>query len=137
MTPARALQVAAAVYLMALLALERADAGQDQMLPPALQAWRAANPLSPLHDGTALVAVGAAVVGSIGLLARRRWAAHVHLAATLLWAAVAFAAGAGVATGAATLSATLMLLAAGFIYGLAFFTDALARRDDVPSDRRN
>jgi hypothetical protein len=123
---------------MALAALEMADAAQERMLPPSLQAWRAANPLPPFQNAIATVALLAVVVGSIGLLARRRWAAHVHLGATLLWAALAFSIGPGVATGVCTLFATLLLLAAGFIYGLAFFTDALAPRDDgSPSDRVN
>lgn len=71
-----------------------------------------------------------AIAGTGGLLLQKGWAAYVHLASTAVWIAIGFSAGPAVSAG---LSAPLLcgtFVVSGLIYGLAFFTDALAPTED-------
>ena len=126
----RALRISCVAYFALAVATHVVAGIEGAALPPALQIWKTANPLPTFYSVGGSLAVLGSLVGTGGLIMHKRWAAYVHLASTVLWIAFGCSAGPVVSAGLSAPLVTAMFLVAGFIYGLAFFTEALNRTED-------
>ena len=111
----------------------------ESSLPAPLRDWLAADAEADLapHEAALLVAMILAMVcvlvGSIGLLFLKRWAAWLYLISVIIGYALFPFMGPSVAHGVADVVGDLATLLSGLIIGLAFFSDALRVRNDQGS----
>lgn len=128
--PKRALQLLTIAYLVLCGISIATGLALDDLLPEPLLAWTLeAQDLS----GTQLLAlailvlyaIGALILGSVGLLRMKRWGAWVHLSASLTGFIALPLYGPIVQHPLTSLVDGLGVLVAGCLYGVAFFSTAL------------
>jgi hypothetical protein len=90
----------------------------------------ARSPLASMYVTGSILALVVALVAVAGLLARKRWAAYVHVAATVFIVVCSYSADAPLPMGPMALLSVAIYVLTGIIYGLAFFTDALVDSDE-------
>jgi hypothetical protein len=98
-------------------------------LPQDLQAWSDAQQLPMFVSGIFLFSFAGIIAGSVAMLAKRRWGFWLHMISNIGGVAVVPFDRAQPVTGFGLTIHSLIMIAAGIIYSLGFFTDALPSRD--------
>ncbi len=137
--PKRALQLLTIAYLVLCGMSIATGLAMDDLLPAPLLEWSIE---SQDFSGTQLLAlsilvlyaIGALIVGSVGLLRMKRWGAWVHLSASLTGFIALPMYGPIVQHPVTSLVDGLGVLVSGCIYGVAFFSTALSETDHVGVD---
>jgi len=129
----RALRLATIAYCLLVPVIVTLVIVDQETLPEELLVWSDSQPTPLIPFAIAVVALFGTIVASIALLAQKTWGARLHLFSTgaCLLAGLCF--GPSVASAASSFIASLWLLVSGFIYGLAFFTDALPSFPRTPN----
>jgi hypothetical protein len=131
MTSPRALRLAVIVWFVLLAAMFGVGTADDQALPAEVSDWLQAQKTPWLAFGAMAFALIGSVTGSIGLLVGKRWGAWVHLLSNLTGTAAGAFAATHITSAATMTIDSLFETVSGLIYGLAFFTDALAPRNQA------
>ena len=123
----RALRISCLLYFVLVAANYVAAALEQEKFPTAPQMAPTASPIYAAGSSLALLGV---LIATLGLLAKKRWAAYGHVASTALMVAFCFPGEVVLAGGPRALVSTAIYVLTGIIYGLAFFTDALVAPED-------
>ena len=127
--PKKALRILCLVYFALIAANYCAAVIEDQM-PIVRDTARAVGSLSSIYAAGSNLAFFGALFSTAGLLVRKKWAAHSHIASTALMVAFGCAEGGAIYAGPRALASTAVYVVTGMLYGLSFFTDALVDSDD-------
>lgn len=126
MSSLRALRLAVIVWFVLLAATFGIGIAEDQALPAEVSDWLHAQQTPWFAFAVMAFALVGVVTGCIGLLVGKRWGAWVHLVSNLAGTAAGVFAATHITSAATMTIGSLFETVCGLIYGLAFFTDALA-----------
>ena len=121
----RALRICCLSYFALVVITHVVSGIEAEALPPALYAWHTAHPLPAFYSVGGSLCVIASLVATGALLRHKRWAIYLHIASTVLWIALGCSVGPVVSAGLSAPLVAAIFVAAGVIYGLVFFSDAL------------
>lgn len=127
MNPFRSLRLSVIGFFVLLTALIPIAIGDDESLPDVVREFSRSQPAPLWALAVGVVTLVGVIVGSIAMLVQKKWGAWLHLVSNGAGILVALFFGVQVMSAATTMINSLLLITSGFIYGLAFFTDALSR----------
>jgi hypothetical protein len=136
MTPQRALQFVTIAFLLLSAVSIAVGFAEDEFLPAPLREWQEGStdalslPLAVILGVLAIGCIVSVLVASVALLLMKRWGAWLHLASMLVAYVLVFFLGPLIQLPVTYVVENMSTLAAGAIYGLAFFSDALPSRKE-------
>ena len=125
----RALRLAVIGFVVLMAALVAVSVAEYDTLPEV----RPEVPIPVFMLLVGALALLGVLSGCVAILVRKKWGAWLHLASTAVGICAAAFTGPDVLSAASGTIDSLIMIASGFIYGLAFFTPALSSDESEPN----